>query len=279
MWNKRTRSFFGCPQALGEWSSPGCRLIVKTNLKFFFKLSGLAWPFKKYTHTCPNPAFFFCIKNCWSCFSFRSGPTYTSFWEDLGKFSPPSVYHDAPSSTTDKCSLSPSACSFPPRSFTEVQIPRECPAMSWWAMIPFWGLGLRTRKNETLSWKDTCGKGRHQTRKWGWVHPVGILPDAYGRSRTAEAQAPGTLRIGPIYLTLCDPTDLAHQAPLSMGFSRQEHGNGLPFPSPRRPIKVFFTFSLQYPQIYYKGYESCVTTAVFSSFTILLEGILWPSSC
>jgi len=25
----------------------------------------------------------------------------------------------------------------------------------------------------------------------------------------------------------------AHQAPLSMGFSRQEHWSGLPFPSPR----------------------------------------------
>ena len=30
--------------------------------------------------------------------------------------------------------------------------------------------------------------------------------------------------------TLCDL--VAHQAPLSMGFSRQEHWNGLPFPSP-----------------------------------------------
>ena len=32
--------------------------------------------------------------------------------------------------------------------------------------------------------------------------------------------------------TLCDPMDLAHQAPLSMEFSRQEYCNGLPFPSP-----------------------------------------------
>ena len=30
--------------------------------------------------------------------------------------------------------------------------------------------------------------------------------------------------------TLCDPA--AHQAPLSPGFSRQEHWSGLPFPSP-----------------------------------------------
>ena len=33
-------------------------------------------------------------------------------------------------------------------------------------------------------------------------------------------------------LTLCDPMDSSHQAPLSLGFSRQEHWSGLPFPSP-----------------------------------------------
>ena len=31
--------------------------------------------------------------------------------------------------------------------------------------------------------------------------------------------------------TLCDPMDCTPQAPLSMGFSRQEHWSGLPCPS------------------------------------------------
>ena len=31
---------------------------------------------------------------------------------------------------------------------------------------------------------------------------------------------------------LCDPMDCSPQAPLSMGFSRQEYWSGLPFPSP-----------------------------------------------
>ena len=31
---------------------------------------------------------------------------------------------------------------------------------------------------------------------------------------------------------LFDPIDGSHQAPLSLGFSRQEHWSGLPFPSP-----------------------------------------------
>ena len=32
--------------------------------------------------------------------------------------------------------------------------------------------------------------------------------------------------------TLCDPWAVARQAPLSMGFPRQEYWSGLPFPSP-----------------------------------------------
>ena len=35
-----------------------------------------------------------------------------------------------------------------------------------------------------------------------------------------------------LYPTLCNPWTVAHQAPLSMGFSRQEYWSGLPFPSP-----------------------------------------------
>ena len=35
-----------------------------------------------------------------------------------------------------------------------------------------------------------------------------------------------------LYPTLCDPETAAHQAPPSLGFSRQEHWSGLPFPSP-----------------------------------------------
>ena len=32
--------------------------------------------------------------------------------------------------------------------------------------------------------------------------------------------------------TLCDPMDIARQAPLSMGFSRHEYWSGVPFPPP-----------------------------------------------
>ena len=35
-----------------------------------------------------------------------------------------------------------------------------------------------------------------------------------------------------LYPTLCDPTTLARQALLCMGFSRQERWSGLPYPPP-----------------------------------------------
>ena len=43
------------------------------------------------------------------------------------------------------------------------------------------------------------------------------------------ATAAKSLQLCP---TLCGPIDGIHQAPLSLGFSRQEHWSGLPFPSP-----------------------------------------------
>ena len=39
--------------------------------------------------------------------------------------------------------------------------------------------------------------------------------------------------------TLCDPIDAAHQVPPTLGFSRQEHWSGLPFPSPMHESETF----------------------------------------
>jgi len=46
---------------------------------------------------------------------------------------------------------------------------------------------------------------------------------------TAAVAAAKSLQSCP---TLFDPIDGSHQAPPSLGFSRQEHWSGLPFPSP-----------------------------------------------
>ena len=45
----------------------------------------------------------------------------------------------------------------------------------------------------------------------------------------AAVAAAKSLQLCP---TLCHPMDRSLQAPLSLGFSRQEHWSGLPFPSP-----------------------------------------------
>ena len=51
----------------------------------------------------------------------------------------------------------------------------------------------------------------------------------YSRGHTVQ---PVTARVLSRVRLLATPGTVAHQAPLSMGFSRQEHWSGLPFPSP-----------------------------------------------
>ena len=53
--------------------------------------------------------------------------------------------------------------------------------------------------------------------------------------------------------TLCDPIDGSHQTPPSLGFSRQEHWNGLPFPSPMSESEsevAQWHLTLSYPMDY-----------------------------
>ena len=52
--------------------------------------------------------------------------------------------------------------------------------------------------------------------------------------------------------TLCDPMGyIAHQAPLSVGFSRQEYWSGLPFPSGIFPTQGLNPGLLYWRQILY----------------------------
>ena len=46
---------------------------------------------------------------------------------------------------------------------------------------------------------------------------------------TTNERVPSHFSRVQLFMTLCT---VAHQAPLSMGFSRQEHWNGLPYPPP-----------------------------------------------
>ena len=51
-----------------------------------------------------------------------------------------------------------------------------------------------------------------------------------------------------LYPTLCNPWTVACQAPLSMGFFRQEYWSGLPFPSPG----IFLTQGLNLPLLHWR---------------------------
>ena len=51
----------------------------------------------------------------------------------------------------------------------------------------------------------------------------------YNGAKTVSSIWENSLSCGPLFGT---PWTVAHQAPLSMGFSRQGYWSGLPFPSP-----------------------------------------------
>ena len=50
--------------------------------------------------------------------------------------------------------------------------------------------------------------------------------------KSLESESESESEVAQLCPTLCDPWTVAHQAPPSMGFSRQEYWSGLPFPSP-----------------------------------------------
>ena len=63
---------------------------------------------------------------------------------------------------------------------------------------------------------------------WCWKSVPGIVSFSNMRQKPCILQA---LVIQSCW-TLCNPMDCSHQAPLFMGFSRQEYWNGLPCPPP-----------------------------------------------
>ena len=72
-----------------------------------------------------------------------------------------------------------------------------------------------------------------------WIHVYIWLSLFTVRLKLAAAAAAAAAAAKSLHScrTLCDPIDTAHQAPLSLGFSRQEHWSGLPFPSPMHESK------------------------------------------
>ena len=61
------------------------------------------------------------------------------------------------------------------------------------------------------------------------------------------------------YPTPSDPMDCPNQAPLSMGFSRQEYWSGLPLPSPQHPPLLYLKFQLCHPILLSNTFPSIET--------------------
>ena len=86
-------------------------------------------------------------------------------------------------------------------------------------------------------------------------------------------------------LTLCDPMDyIAHQAPLSMGFSRQEYWAGLPCPHPGdRPNPAIEAASLTSPALAGEVFTTSTTgEAPMQSTSCIMLGWMstsWNQGC
>ena len=72
------------------------------------------------------------------------------------------------------------------------------------------------------------GHGILQARTLKWV-AISFSNANYSRSSL----------VAKLCLILATPQTTAYQAPLSMGFSRQKHWSGLPFPSPSHIGKIW----------------------------------------
>ena len=103
----------------------------------------------------------------------------------------------------------------PTGHLSHAALPRGCEVSS-----PMWETNSRTSLSQGRGDRVTVPPGR------GHAH---LVPDARQPTEESRVLSAGVLRRVRHVAT---PWTVAHQAPLSMGFPRQEYWSGLPFPSP-----------------------------------------------
>ena len=124
----------------------------------------------------------------------------------------------------------------------------------------------------TLEWVTyPFSRGSSQPRKRTWVS--WIAGRFFTSWATREAMCASAVQS---CLTLCDPMDSSPQAPLFIGFSRQEYWSGVPFPSPTREAthSIYYVISCCY-------YVECsvVSDSFATSCTIACQLLCsWDSS-
>ena len=100
---------------------------------------------------------------------------------------------------------------------------------------------MRTFGHRHTQREDHVKKNRKQLsisqEEWLWKKP--ILPIPWSQTFSLQNCEKTNLLFKPLTVyflscvcLFCDPWTIAHQAPLSMGFPRQEYWSGLPSPSP-----------------------------------------------
>ena len=78
-------------------------------------------------------------------------------------------------------------------------------------------------------------QGTHERKRWrmeAWRQVGTTVAEVHWRLLQVEVVCVCLCVWAQSYPTLCNPWTVGHQAPLSMGFSRQEYWTGLPFPPP-----------------------------------------------
>ena len=84
--------------------------------------------------------------------------------------------------------------------------------------------------------RASCGPGPG-LGTWWWTGETWPFPPEVSLSLTSGG---GGSLVTQSCTTLATPWTVAHHAPLSMGFSRQEYCSGLPFPSPgEKDLRIF----------------------------------------
>ena len=85
-----------------------------------------------------------------------------------------------------------------------------------------------TWQTESTVWASPLRPPVSRTFRWVRSQPTSDWP----RENSKDGQACAYSCMLSVVWLFVTPRTVAHQAPLSMGFFRQEHWNGLPFPPP-----------------------------------------------
>ena len=96
--------------------------------------------------------------------------------------------------------------------------------------FPILGHFLKTEEHMSILW--TLYPGKHTWETLSYRKQRKEEKKKEGGREGGRKEFAAAAKSPQLCSTLCDPQTATHQAPPSLGFSRQEHWSGLPFPSP-----------------------------------------------